>query len=358
MSKIPAILSATLTVSLAACGGSKDHTPIGRPVTVPLTTADAASPGQVTVFNSTDGLYLTATAAPGWEFRQTRLSVTRSLDCIPHSRSGQPNINRFMLRKEGRPSAPEFSYTLPLLVEPGTELFIALYAEVHQITAEDAGRDRSHGDCGDDYKTQAAWTEGTLFPGDGSSRYFTYVVRDSAPVSLAGQYRTYAQETWGADTMNDATTYLSTNFAATFPQGLTIGTTMGASAIFRSAGTVGLFLPQVGPAASLIGRRTDPANLSNALAGHAVALSLSLGFDAHDPAFCPGSASLGSLVVADPGSPFFGLSVSAVLSAANELLAGRVDPLGATLDEAAEALRKINANFENGHADLGFLNLP
>src|SRR5882762_6278167 len=101
MSKIPAILSATLTISLAACGGGSDHTPIGQPVTTPLVTTEPKTTGTLTVFNSTDGLFITATAAPGWNLLETRLAVSTSLNCIPHSKSGKTNVDYFMLRKKG-----------------------------------------------------------------------------------------------------------------------------------------------------------------------------------------------------------------------------------------------------------------
>ena len=61
MNKIPAILSATLTATLAAC--ADDPTPIGQPVTTPLVTSEPATVGTVSVFNSTDGFFVTATPA-------------------------------------------------------------------------------------------------------------------------------------------------------------------------------------------------------------------------------------------------------------------------------------------------------
>jgi hypothetical protein len=357
MSKIPAILSATLTVSLVACGGSggSDLTPIGQPVTTPLVTSEAVTTGSMTLYNSTDGLFITATAAPGWELRETRLSVTTSMDSLPHSKSGRANIDRFMLRRKGGPGTTELSYNLRLLVEPGTQLFIALYAQVKPMSNEI--RDDHHIDC-DNEGVTCAWALGTAFPGNDGSMYLTYVIRAAAPPTLAGKYLTYSQASWGAAPgANAATTYLAANYSATFPTGASIGDVGMNAAQFTTATAVGNFLPQSGTPAALLRRYVNPPDLANPFAGETLALTLNIGFDAHDPAFSTGEVPLSSMVVADPASPFYGLTVADVLVNANMLLSGRTDSMF-TMADTFDAVSRINANFENGTADLGFLALP
>lgn len=361
MSKIPGILSATLTVSLAACGGGgKDPVPIGLPVTTPVVTPEAAPTGMLTVFNSTDGLFITATADAGYELLETRLFVTKSLECVPRTKNGSPNLNRSMLRRKGSPAAAELSYNLPLLVEPGTELFIVLHADVRRIATPGEDEGKEHDDCDDDEEeeTLSAWAQGTTFPGGSGAMYLSFTVKAAGAPSLVGLYRTHPQAAWGASSSNAATAYLTGNFMSAFPGGVTIGAVSGNTAQFSSAGAIMTFLPQAGGPAALNRRWMNPVDLANSLAGETLALTLNTSFDAQDPSFSPSPSSLANLMVADPASAFFGRRVADVLATANTLLSGRADPLGATLTDTLDAVERINANFESGTADLGFLSEP
>jgi hypothetical protein len=358
MSKIPAILSATLSVTLAACGKEQDHTPIGQPVTTPLVTSEPASVGTVSVFNSTDGLFITATPAAGWQLSESRLSVALSLGCIPQSKSGAPNLDRFVLRKKKTNSSGEMAYALPLLVPAGTELFISLYAELRPISPEAAGETHGHGDCGEDGKSTSAWAQGTPFTGK-SGMYLSYTVRDAAPPSLAGKYRTHSQENWGgAPEGTAAAAYLTANFFTAFPLGATVGSLSGFNAQFTMPQAVADFLPQAGTSGPLSRRWVNPRDLANPFAGATLALTLNTGFDAADATFSADDLPLTALVVADPASPLYGLTVAEVLATANDYLAGRADPRGLLLEDVSAAVTRINANFEGGLVDLGFLGLP
>jgi len=381
MSNIPAILSATLTVSLAACGGGgSDTRPIGQPVTTPLITLEGKSVGTVTLYNSTDGFFITAATDAGWELRQTRLAVARSLDCIPHFKSGEAQVDRFLLRKEGRPGTTQLGYNLPLLVDPGTELFIALNADVCPATTpppgeghstdagqkkgdpssdgqEGNGHDGSGG--GDDHHT-SAWAQGLPFPGDDGSMYLTYIVRAAAPPSLAGKYATYAQATWGAAPgTNPASSFLLLEFMKLYSGGLRIGTSPGNIADFLSIQAIDMFLPESGAPTPLTHSVINPPNLSNPFAGEVLALTLNVSLDAFNASSAPaGQVPLSSLVVADPASALYGLTVGDVLTDANLLLSGQATPGNVMLADAYDAVSRINANFENGTADLGFLSVP
>lgn len=357
MSKIPAILSATLTVSLAAC--ADDHTPIGQPMTTPLVTSDGASVGTLSVYNSTDGLFVTASAGEGWELTDTRMVVTTSRSAIPLCRDGSPNLGRYWLQRRGKPAAPQLSYALPLLVDPGTELFLSLRASVRP--SQGAGRSAAslQHDCDNGSLTTPAWAQGPFLSGNRGAMYVTYTVRDAAAPTLAGQFRTYTQAAWGVDPQgNNPGAYLQANFSAAFGSSLTIGTSREMNARFTMAQAVSRFLPQAGVPAALAGRTLNPTDLSNPFAGEVLALSLTVGFDRQDPDFSASTIPFETLVVADPSSPYFGLPVSDVLSAANQLLAGLTDPQGVSLQEAYDTVVRINATFEDGTVDRGFLGLP
>jgi hypothetical protein len=356
MTKIPAILSATLTATLAAC--ADDHTPVGQPVTTSLVASDSSSVGVVSVFNSTDGLFITATPAPGWELSETRLSVSAKLSGIPQSKAGGPNLDRFLLRKKKTTPSGEMTYGLPLLVEPGTTIFIALYAELNQTPTGSKTASRENADCDPNDKT-TAWAQGTPFDGKAGAMYLTYTVKAAAPPTLAGRYRTHSQESWGGATADSsAAIYLSAKFFDAFPRGVPIGVSSGFYAQFTTAQAVSDFLPQMGSPAPLDRRSVNPLDLANPFAGAALALALNVGFDAADPSFSAADLPLSALVIADPKSALYGLAVGDVLTLANSHLAGRAGASDPSLGDVYDAVLRININFEGGTFERGFLGLP
>ena len=149
--------------------------------------------------------------------------------------------------------------------------------------------------------------------------------------------------------------YLATNFASKFPTGLQIGS--GTRFLkFTSAAAVRAFLPSgTTPRALNAGTLTNPTakSYSNVLAGHAISLTLSLGFDTN-PAFSPSTTSLGSLVVSS--GIFAGKSVNELLAIANTILGGGASPY--TADQINSALDAVNRNYDNGTVNLGYLACP
>ncbi len=353
MTKIPAILSAALTATLVSCG-PEDHTPVGQTFTAPLVTSDSTQAGTLSVFNSTDGLFITADAASGWELTGARLAVTKSLDCMPMTKSGNANTSRFLIRRSCKKAESQIQFALPLLVDPGTPLYIALRAEFQPI-APPSDHDGGH-DC-DERKTQMAWPVGTSFGGTDGAMFVVYTVQSASMPSLAGQYRTHSQEAWGSAQANDATNFLAGNFSADFIGGVTVGSQARFSARFTTVSAVSTFLPQAGTPSALLRNYSNPADVGNSFAGNTLALALNLGFSA-DLSFAPmPGVALGDLVVADPNSHLYGVAVKDLLSMANDLLGGMGQDLGITVDEANEAVMKVNANFEN-QGDQHFLGLP
>ena len=87
-----------------------------------------------------------------------------------------------------------------------------------------------------------------------------------------------------------------------------------------------------------------------------LALTLNVRFDAIDPTFSASTLALTSLVVADPASSLYGLTVQNVLDLADQVLAGQ--PSSVPLADLYDAVSRINANFDGGGVDLGFLGMP
>jgi hypothetical protein len=358
---------ASLLLSLAvlpvACN-TDNSPPVGNSLVVSLVTADDVVVGKATVANSESTLMVTVATDDGWTLQKVRMALGTQLSSIPQTRHGEPITGRFPLRKTPAKNSSEVSWRLPLIVDPGTVLFFAIQAEVKKKESKDDDDKCKDDDCDHDKdkhgscKVDFAWGQGTPFPKLKGSMYFTYTVQSPLPPTLAGLYRTHTQEEWGGDPAVDAAAaYLATNFTAAFPTGVTIGVSGGFTARFTAVAGVARFLPQVGPPAPIGGIFTNPPSLANAFAGNTLALALNVAFDARDDEFAPGVQPLGELVVADPRSPCFGLTVADVLSRANRVLSGDLT-VEFTADQMNDCVLKINLNFQGGTIDQGYVGLP
>jgi hypothetical protein len=171
-----------------------------------------------------------------------------------------------------------------------------------------------------------------------------------------GDFRTQTMGGWGtAASGNNPGTYRDANFASAFPNGLLVGSLSGYSALFDSSLAIQNFLPAGGPSGSFNKSYTNPTSTNaGTLAGQAVALTLSIGFDLHDPDFGASSYNLKDLLVVS--GDFLGWTVEEVLAEANRFLAGLGSAYSAT--QLNEVLNSINENFVDGNTNKGFLRLP
>lgn len=184
-------------------------------------------------------------------------------------------------------------------------------------------------------------------------------------------FLTVTQGGWGAVANgHNPATYRDAHFASVFPSGLQIGDlTPGAAtadntsghwaALFTSSLAVQNYLPDGSTASTLGGDFVDPTHL-NVLAGQTVALTLTVGFDAADPNFDgdPSNPTLGSLIytASDDTSVFNGMTVQAILNAANQVLSGATVVIGTTTitpDLLNKALTAINEEFDGGVENTG-----
>ncbi len=174
-----------------------------------------------------------------------------------------------------------------------------------------------------------------------------------------GIFRTQTPGGWGAPPNGgNPGAYLHANFAAAFPNGLSIGCYPADFYVrLTSAQAITNYMPAGGKPRTLTNSYTDPAttDLKNTLVDHVIALTLSTGFDNYDPNFGPSEVNLGFMVIASGAMQ--GLSVNEVLAEANMVIGGcggnySVSNLVNTLDQ-------INNNFVDGNGnDNGYLLCP
>lgn len=173
-----------------------------------------------------------------------------------------------------------------------------------------------------------------------------------------GDFRTQTQGGWGTRARgNNPGVYRDAHFAGCFPNGLTIGSAAGYSALFTTSAAVERFLPAGGQAGSFVMNYQDPTNTSaGVLAGQATALTLSVNFDLCDPNFGASDTNLAALIVVDENSACYGMSVQQVLGETNTVLAGL--PSSFSASQINDCASKINENFVDGQQNNGFLGLP
>lgn len=181
-----------------------------------------------------------------------------------------------------------------------------------------------------------------------------YTSCDILPEEICGG-RTQTMGGWGAEPHgNNPASYLYSHFAAAFPNGAQIGCTN--KVILTTPQAVTDFLPSTSTPAKLpAGVWINPGpTINTVLAGQAMALTLSLGFDNNDPNFNPNDDYLGDYVIKN--GTFAGMTVSQLLAAANSKLGGCGGPY--TLSQLNNALTRVNQNYIGGTVDNGFLSCP
>ncbi|HET6226379.1 MAG TPA: hypothetical protein VFF27_08880 [Bacteroidia bacterium] len=184
------------------------------------------------------------------------------------------------------------------------------------------------------------------------------VIKEEDPKTPAdtlpcGGFRTQTQGGWGAPPNgNNPGKYLHTNFAAAFPNGLTVGCNY--TITLTTAQAITDYLPAGGTPAVLTANYTNPTTLKNNLASQLVTLTLAVQFDKYDPKFSSSSAALGNLIIGS--GTFKGMKVADLLTEANKVLGGC--PSAYTPAQISDVLTTINENFDDGTANGGFLLCP
>ncbi|MFD3000247.1 hypothetical protein ACFS7Z_07730, partial [Pontibacter toksunensis] len=174
--------------------------------------------------------------------------------------------------------------------------------------------------------------------------------------------RTQTQGGWGAPPRGGNNgAYLYANFEDAFPGGVVIGDVSttdvctGNRLILTTPEAVTDFLPSGSTARALGGNYTNPGgSYNNVLAGQAVALTISIGFDNTFADFAPSTTNLEDAIVAE--GTFAGWTVAEVLAEANRALAGCGSSY--SFSQLNDALSRINESFTDGVRRSNYLVCP
>lgn len=334
---------AALTVALAAPMASATGDACGEITCVPLVVHEHnATVGTAHLGNNGGNACLHFQVMSGVEITRIDFAIVRDLANFPTVWSQDPAVGNYPVTQILNPPVTQATYCYPLAglnLEPGDEVCLAALLTIRHIPTGLLFR---------------AWATGDLIE-DCGAYIFCHTVQE------CGGFRTQTQGGWGAPAQgNNPGTYLNANFAAAFPLGLTVGggDCNGDTLLLTSAQAVRDALPgQGGGPAALGASSVDPASSGvNNLAAQTIALTLNLYFDLYDPDFGSSSNNLAELVVIDPASPCFGMTVTEVMNEANNVLAGCPSTFSAS--DIADCAAAINENYIDGEQDNGFLGLP
>jgi hypothetical protein len=180
-------------------------------------------------------------------------------------------------------------------------------------------------------------------------------IKNPSTIGSCGQLRTQTPGGWGAKPSgNNPGAYLHANFATYFPTGLRIGSMPNNNALFTTAQAITNFLPSGGQATVLSTNYTNPTGLKNTLAGHLVALSLSVRFDMMDPNFGAAGTNLGDMIIGS--GAFANWTVFNFLTEANKVIGGTSTAY--TVQQVLSTATAINENYVDGKMNGGYLNCP
>lgn len=192
-----------------------------------------------------------------------------------------------------------------------------------------------------------------IFNGTDCESVEVFTINCDTPPEENCQFRTQTQGGWGSPANgNNPGRYRNARFSQAFPLGLRIGCS-GRWLRLTTAAAVDAFLPTGGPARMLNpGTLVDPGQgYRNVLAGQLVALTLSVGFDAADPAFGAANMTLGNAII--QSGTFQGWTVQELLDEANRFIGGCASSY--TAGQLNTALTAANESFVDGTGNSGFL---
>ena len=199
-------------------------------------------------------------------------------------------------------------------------------------------------ECGDEESMYiAVWSDNCS-----NVNVVTTVTELGTETADCGQFRTQTPGGWGAPANgNNSGMFRDVNFDLAFPNTLVVGceTTL----TLTSPSDVESFLPSGGIPSILFENLTNPDGYENSLAGHLVAITLTLRFDELFEGFGESEQLLKNQIFI--GGPFNGWRIEDIVITANEVFGGCNTTYSPS--QMVETLSSINENYVDGEIDNG-----
>lgn len=336
-----------------------DEERCGTAYEAPLRAGQTLPVGSVWAENDGDTLVVTYVLDAPWVMTSSALHVATSFDALPKNKPGNPQPGQFARKATHGTGVSEYEVTYDVATfgvsaeTPRVLLFLAAHAEVRNTLTG---------------ATQGAWAGDQPFLGNNWATWFNYetwpCLPPPPPEIRPGDFRTHDHGGWGTGANgNNPGAYRDAHFAASFPDGLTVGSTY--TVTFSTSQDVQNLLPTNGQPSALTAsflnplpgvkpdRGPTPPDPGGTLLGHVASLVLNVEFDLDDPDFGAREENLRDLVVTE--GPFEGQTVAQVLATAQQVLGGQATAW--TVEQVNDCVQAINQNFEDGAVGT-FLRLP
>lgn len=153
--------------------------------TVDLVTSNGERVGEITVSNSANEIFITATSDDSWEIGESHLHFGRSLEEFPLNKPGNPKVGHFDHKNEGElTTGINFKVELSDLVDPTAlavqpgeiELFVSFHANVLGTAFKESDESEFYESEFDDLHFEGAWSKGEAF-GKSWAMYFVHNIQ-------------------------------------------------------------------------------------------------------------------------------------------------------------------------------------
>jgi len=143
--------------------------PCGEPQVVTLYAGQFIDAGFVTVSNDAQTLSVEIQTAPGWFMTESHVAVAHTLEDLPQTGSGNPQVGHFDFAAVHNPRVATYTYLIDIAeygYQLGDPLVVAVHAAVVRVN-----------DGGAIVQRETAWGDGLDFPGNNWATYLEYTVQ-------------------------------------------------------------------------------------------------------------------------------------------------------------------------------------
>lgn len=183
---------------------SQVSAPCGTPFTTDLIAGQNMDAGNVTIYNTSDSLYIFVETSGNWKLTSTKIYVG-TLAGMPQTSTGNPKVGQFPYKKNFSPAATS-SLTAVSLAGLSSCYIVAVHVDLQEVVN------------GTVVQTQTGWANGTPIPGNNWAMYVNYCTQSCNPCVYPTTTTTlFAGQTINVGTLsitNDASN-ITVNYALT-----------------------------------------------------------------------------------------------------------------------------------------------
>ncbi len=172
---------------------SQVSAPCGTPFVTDLIAGQNMDAGNVTIYNTSDSLYIFVETSGNWKLTSTKIYVG-TLAGMPQTSTGNPKVGQFPYKKNFSPAATS-SLTAVSLAGLSSCYIVAVHVDLQEVVN------------GTIVQTQTGWANGTPMPGNNWAMYVNYCTQSCNPCV----YPTTTTTLFAGQTINVGTLSITNN---------------------------------------------------------------------------------------------------------------------------------------------------